>query len=129
MKYISLLFLTFCLVLSSCKKEAGVGGMAAIYGKVKVKNVSSGGTVLNEYYLPEERVYLIYGNSSVYNDDFRTNYDGAFRFDYLNEGHYTLYAYSYCDTCQSGKKPIFVECDITSHNQLVELPDIIIQKP
>lgn len=130
MKIVKLaLFLFVVTMMAACKKGPGEGGMASIQGKLKVRNVSGSGTVLNEYYLPDERVYIIYGDGTVYNDNYRTSYDGSFRFDYLLEGHYTIFAYSYCDTCQSGKEPVFLECDITSYDQLVELSDLVVKKP
>ncbi len=129
MKGIKIILIVISMSVLSCKKEAGVGGTSTITGKVYVKNYNVNGNILqSEYYGPEEKVYLVYGNHSVYDDWMRTGYDGTYQFSYLFPGDYRIYAYSRCDTCQSGVEAIIQQITISSNHQLIEVPDIIIKK-
>lgn len=124
------LFILLALLccLNACTQDEGVGGRALITGKVLVHDYNSSGILKGQYYAPDEDVFIVYGDNPVYNDDMKTHYDGTYRFEYLHKGHYTIYAYSECDTCASGLLPVFIETDITESNQVVELPDLIIRK-
>jgi len=117
--------------LTSCSKEEGEGGTSVITGKVYVQLYDDSGTyIINEYYAPEEDVYIIYGNDEIYSDRFRTNYDGAYWFQYLREGNYTVFAYSedLTGAVPSGVVAVKKNVKITNSDQLVEVDDIIIQK-
>lgn len=121
------LFITvLVLAITGCRKEAGEGGNSSIVGKVKTMEYSSTGWLKAEYYTPEARVYIMYGNSTIYNDDMRTHFDGSYQFDFLYPGNYTIYAYSDCDTCASGTEVVMETVEITDKNQIVEVPDLII---
>lgn len=128
MKNITLIVALGLFLLTSCKKEEGVGGTSTITGKIYVKEYSSVGNLLAEYYGADERVYIIYGDGTTYDDDFRTSYDGSFRFQYLNKGTYKVFCYSRCDTCASGEEAIIRELEITDNNSSTETEDIIIKK-
>jgi hypothetical protein len=94
------------ILLVSCENDEGVGGKASISGKVYVKVYNEDMSILqDEYYVPDEEVYIIYGNAEMYNDNISTSYDGTYKFEYLREGSYTVFAYS-DDTINpgSGKK-------------------------
>lgn len=120
------LFITvWALSIIGCRKEAGEGGNSSIVGKVKTMEYSNGWLV-NEYYTPEARVYIMYGNSTIYDDDMRTHFDGNYQFDFLFPGSYTVYTYSDCDTCASGTEVNMATVEITDKNQIVEVPDLII---
>ena len=112
----------------SCKKGPGEGGTSSIKGKVYVKNYNGSGVLQSEYYDPEERVYLIFGDNDFYGLDTRTSYDGSYEFHYLLKGSYTVFAYSDCDTCASQTMAIKVNADITKNHSEVELPDIVLKK-
>ena len=101
--------LSLLLLVAACDKPSGEGGTSAIEG---------------------EDVYIIYGSdsSSIYNDSFETSWDGTYRFDYLRKGNYVLYAYSDCDSCPSGKEPVFWEVTIDKNNQLYQISDQVIRK-
>ena len=114
--------------LTSCEKGAGEGGTSSIEGKVYVLNYNNAGQLISEYYGSEERVYIIYGDADFYGNDTRTSFDGIYRFDYLRKGHYTVFAYSNCDTCASGVEAKKLEVDITRNNSLKELPDLVLRK-
>lgn len=127
MQHYIFIVLTILTLFTACKKEAGVGGTASITGRVYARNYSNGWFV-SQSYAPDERVYIIYGNSPVYNDDMRTHYDGTYRFDYLYPGTYTVFAYSDCDSCASGIQAVLDTVEITGEGQVVTVPDIVVRK-
>jgi hypothetical protein len=91
----SLLVSVVIVVLTSCEKKEGVGGTSTIAGKIWVKDYTEDFSILKaEYWAEEEDVYIIYGSDSIYSDKTKTNYDGSYWFQYLNEGEYTIYVYS-----------------------------------
>jgi hypothetical protein len=108
----------------SCEKIEGEGGTSTISGKVRVVKLVGE----QEYYAQEERVYIIYGDDITHSDDVRTNFDGTFRFSYLRQGTYHVYAYSKDTTGNylSGDMPVIKTVEITKHNQHIEVDDIII---
>jgi hypothetical protein len=121
----------FMFMVTSCEKDPGKGGTSSITGKVYVLDYNSTFTHLNaEYYGPDEDVYIIYGNATVYDNTFKTSYDGSYRFDHLRKGNYKLFCYSKDSTGQSpsGVIPMIREVEITSNHQEVEVEDIVIVK-
>ena len=123
------LFVVVIFAISACSKEEGEGGTSVITGKVFVNNYNSDYTVLKEqYYAQEEDVYIIYGNDKIYSDKFETNFDGSYRFQYLQKGKYKIYAYSKDTTLQSptGRIPVTIEVEITGNYQAVEAEDLVI---
>lgn len=118
-------------VITSCEKGPGEGGTSTIRGKVIVKEYNSDFTIMrDEYPGAKEDVYIIYGNDEVYGDKFETNYNGNYEFNYLLEGNYIVFAYSKDSTnlITDEKIAVMHEVEITSKNQIVEVPDIIILK-
>lgn len=120
------------IVPFGCQKAEGEGGRASISGRIYVKKMRPDGTVRAEFYAPEERVYIIYGDTSrVYDDDMRTDFDGRYRFRWLRAGTYTIFVYSECWLGETdcieigGQYPVFREVTI-DRNEQVELEDIII---
>ena len=116
------------LSLSSCVKDEGVGGTATITGTVIAKELSNSGVLLDQYFAAEERVYIVYGNNEIHDDDARTHYTGSYQFEFLRKGTYTIYAYSNCDTCPGGVEPIEVTVEVGSRGEDVVAPDIVIIK-
>ncbi len=115
-------------LLGACSQDEGIGGKALITGKVFVQDYNSSGFLRAEFYAPDEDVFIVYGDNPVYNDAMKTHYDGTYRFEYLHKGHYTIYAYSDCDTCASKVRPVLIETDITENNQVIILPDLALRK-
>ncbi len=111
-----------------CEQVPGEGGTSTLTGKVWARDLNNSGQLIAEYYAPEERVYIIYGEDSFYHDDVRTDYQGRYAFRYLKKGRYTVFAYSRCDTCAAGTQAVFLHADITRNGSVVELPDLIIYK-
>jgi len=125
---ISLAFIFF-FMMTACEKEEGVGGTSTITGKVMVREYNGNFTYkVGEYYAGDQDVYLIYGTDSVYSDKFTTSYDGTYRFEYLREGTYSVFAYSLDSAAYPLDKLIEVmkEVTITGKDQVVVVEDIII---
>ena len=118
-----------CLLMFSCELEEGVGGTSTIKGKIKVREYNGNFTYkIGEYYAGDQDVYIIYGDDEVYGDRFATSHDGTYRFDYLREGRYTIFAYSNDSAAYplDKKTAVIREVTITGKNQVVEVRDIIV---
>lgn len=114
--------------LGGCENGAGEGGTSSIKGKIYIRNYNGSGDLVSEYYAPEERVYIIYGDADFYGNDTRTSYDGTYEFHYLRKGTYTVFAYSDCDTCASGTEAVKLTAEVTKNHSTVELPDLILKR-
>jgi hypothetical protein len=124
------LSLTAMLLLSGCLKEPGIGGTASISGKVYAYDYDDEMVNLRtQYYAPDEDVFIIYGNDSIYSDRTRTSYDGSYRFRYLRPGTYTVFAYSKnVATRLPPPFPVKQTVEITGDNAEILLPEIEINK-
>jgi hypothetical protein len=127
--YIVALFIAVALI--SCEKDEGKGGTSSISGKVMLRQYNTNFTILLEqYYASDEDVFIVYGNDVVYGDKTSTNYDGTFRFDYLREGSYTIFAYSE-DSANFPTRheiPVIRQVNITGKNQDLVVNPIVILK-
>lgn len=130
-----IVFISAILLFAACSKGPGEGGTSSVQGKVMILegfyNVftqSFDTTAL--YYAEKEDVYIIYGDdtSDVYDDSFETSWDGTYRFEFLRKGDYTFYAYSDCDSCESGKEPVFWDVTVDANNEVYLLEDQVIRK-
>jgi hypothetical protein len=123
--------LAISFFLYACEQEEGIGGTSTIKGKIYAIDYTSDFlTIIDEYYIPKEDVYIIYGDDEIYSDDFETHYDGSYRFKYLQPGKYTLFAYSKdtTDIFSDVKIPAKVEVEIKEKGETVVAPDIVIIK-
>lgn len=126
--YLSLILLSI-LAVYGCTKPEGEGGTGAVYGKVYAYDYNGSGVLQDEFYLADEDVFIIYGTEDNYYDDsYKTTFDGAFRFQYLRKGVYTVFVYSDCPTCPSGTEAISQEFEITENNQDVVLDDFEVRR-
>ena len=128
---VSILFLS--VTLYSCNNAEGEGGLATITGKVTVEVYDqSSGELLGIGPAVDERVYIVYGDNVGYDDDIRTKYDGTYKFEFLYEGAYELYAYSECEfdqtECLDGNKAEVVAVEISSTSSVTQAPNIVIRK-
>jgi hypothetical protein len=124
-----LLFVTLGIVISSCSKYEGEGGSSTIKGVVREQRFNSLGNLISEYPIADQDVFIIYGNESTfYDDDIKTSYDGSFEFRYLKKGNYTVFVYEDCSTCPSGVKEVKIPVEITNNNQIVDLDTINIKR-
>lgn len=120
------------IFLMACNKE-GEGGAATIEGKIMVQLINENTLdSLTTYEAQDERVYIIYGDGTTYDDDVRTTYNGNFSFDYLYTGDYTIYAYSECllhlEDCPSKSETMIEVVNISSSRETVTVPTITIKK-
>lgn len=123
------LILVGCLI-HSCKKDEGIGGKSTITGKVIIRQYNTNFTFLQEQFAaPDEDVFIIFGDDPVYGDKVSTNYDGTYRFEYLQEGNYSVYAYSEdsANYPTKHKIPVIILVQV-GKNQTVQAKDIIILK-
>lgn len=122
--------LILSIFLTSCVKEEGEGGGATIIGKVFAYDYDA--EMINyrtQYYAPDEDVYIIYGDDSIFNDRTRTGHDGAYRFKFLRPGTYTIFVYSKnLQTKLPPEIPVFKTVTIVSNNEVVSVEDIEIIK-
>jgi len=121
-----IVFITLCLsAFISCKKDAGLGGLATIKGKVYATDVTKSGDVQSAGYIGENRVYISVSGSSTSLTDVRTNYDGSFEFDFLRKGTYDIWTYGNCDTCAWKQEyDIHTKVEITEKKQTVVIDDL-----
>ena len=101
---------------------------ATLVGKVYVQDYNGAGQLVDEYYAPDERVFIIYGQDTVYGDEMRTHFDGTFRFQHLYKGDYRVFAYSECDTCSAPEVPVMVSATFTKNQETITTADIVIRK-
>lgn len=133
MKHIFLIpIVIFVFFISACTKE-GEGGGAIIEGKVMVRLIKETTLdTLTTYEAQDERVYIVYGDNSTYDDDIRTSYDGNFKFKFLYKGDYKIYAYSECvfliDSCPNETNAVVKEVAISKANETINLGEIVINK-
>lgn len=123
-----LLSLAIGSLLFSCSKEPGEGGRGAISGRIWLEEYNPLGDLTASYAAADERVYIQYGTSEIYNDEMRTHHDGRFIFDFLKAGDYTIFAYSECDTCDSGIQVIQSTVTLESAKDEVDIGDLTIAK-
>ena len=124
------LMLLSLIFLAGCLKEEGTGGTCTIAGKVYAYDYDAEMNNLRaQYYAPDEDVYIIYGLDSIPSDRVQTNDKGAYRFEYLRPGTYTVYVYS--KNVQTKLPPdlaVKKTVMIVSNNQTVFVEDIEINK-
>lgn len=117
--------------LTACEQEEGFGGTSSVSGKIYALDYNTELTeLLEQYYAPDEDVFIVFGDDITYADKTSTYYDGTFEFKNLKKGKYTVYAYSKDTTGNpDGEKyPVISSFEITSNAQSLVLDDIIIVK-
>ena len=126
--YIFSIFLFF-----SCSLEEGEGGKATISGNIVFQEIYSNpllgikDSVINEYPAVDEKVFITYGDNSIYDDDFNTDEFGNYKFTNLTKGDYTLTVYSYCDTCDTEVTAIYKDITLSSHKENKTVETIYIE--
>lgn len=116
------------ILFASCEKLPGEGGQASVTGRVWIDQYNKIGEIEASYAAPDERVYIIYGENELYDDEMRTHYDGRFAFDYLKAGTYTVFCYSDCDTCESGVEALTKTITLESNKDIQDIGDLKIVK-
>ncbi|MDX2359511.1 MAG: hypothetical protein QNK23_01805 [Crocinitomicaceae bacterium] len=122
--------LSLLVLVSSCAKE--VVAESSITGVVHAQVRDGFGTVVAEYDIPKEDVYIIFGGvNTFYDDDIETSFDGSFRFDNLELGTYQVFVYEKClvsEGCADGRRAVITTVEVTENNQVVDLGTINIYK-
>lgn len=128
MKHLLPLLLLILLLGPSCKKEEGEGGLANIRGVVLRQDINNntGQPQGDPYPYQETRVYIVYGDHDVYDDDVRTGPDGQYGFSWLRKGNYTIYTYSECDNCPGGQEVVERAVTIGDKKETVTVPTITV---
>ena len=137
----------FAFGFMACDKPAGEGGTSIIEGQVYKLYTSE--IVVNEldsfgndttykiidtlyYQLDEgEDVYVIYdyNEGRIYDDKFKTDYQGRYRFEYLRKGEYTIYTIAdSSDLNMTYTFPVFKHVNVSSNNSINTVDDFIIEK-
>jgi hypothetical protein len=95
-------------------------------GKIRGRVIADySGTLL---YASDETVYIIYDSDVTYRTSTRTSFDGFYEFDELPKGTYKIYVYSDDNQSPSGEVPVIDTAVINSNNQIIVLPDLLINK-
>ncbi len=115
-------------IFNSCKKEEGEGGKATIEGKLYNNLYDPNGKFLKKEEAREDDVFIIYGDNAVYDDQMDSDDEGSYKFQYLRKGNYTIFAYSDCNTCPSGKESVQVQVEIKDKKEVVVASDIEVVK-
>ena len=115
-------------IFNSCKKEEGEGGKATIEGKLYNNLYDHNGKFLKKEEAREDDVFIIYGDNAVYDDQMDSDNAGSYRFQYLRKGNYTVFAYSDCNTCPSGKESVQVQVEIKDKKEVVMAADLEVVK-
>ena len=125
-----LLFCALAVALWGCRKEPGEGGLAEIRGSVYVVEYddNTGQPTGDEYFAPEARVYIVYGDHDFHDDDVRTGPDGLFVFSWLRKGDSKVFTYSECPTCPSGTEQVSRQVTIDKRKEVITVPTLVIEE-
>jgi hypothetical protein len=117
--------LTLSLALLSCSLEEGEGGKGEISGRVMIQVLYSNpiigvkDSVIEEYPAVNEKVYIKYGDNSIYDDNFNTDGEGYYKFTGLTKGSYSLSTFTYCKTCGSETKVLEQTVTLKKHDDKI----------
>lgn len=114
------------LILSSCSKDEGYGGLATIKGKVFGKDYNSSGVLVSQGYVGEFKVYISKHDDPNYFDRVDSSYDGSYRFQFLHTGTYDVWVFGDCDSCSWDQVFAKETIEITSKRQTVVVDDLVI---
>lgn len=125
----ALLPLLLCAIaFGGCKKEEGPGGLAQIRGTILRQDINNntGQPIGAPYAYPEFNVYIRYGDHDYFDDKTDTNPNGLFTFNWLRTGTYTVFVYSECPSCPSGKKELSSTVTISGRDDVATVPTITV---
>lgn len=126
---ILLCFSLSILLFSSCEKVAGPGGSSTIVGRVWIMDYNSVFTeIRSEYWAEDQSVFIMYGNDTIPSNEVHTGYNGTYKFEFLQEGQYTIYCMSK-DTnslSPSGNIPVKISLQINQNGDDIIAPTITI---
>ena len=131
-----ILLIAITIVFAACTKEAGEGGTSVIQGqvyKIYTFQNSTTGEIDTLYFQLDagKDVFIIYSDdeTAIYDDEFETDYNGRYRFEFLRKGDYTIYTYSdSSDVNTTYDYPVFRHIEIKENNSTNNLDDFVIEK-
>ncbi|MBC8048239.1 MAG: hypothetical protein H7Y00_15675 [Fimbriimonadaceae bacterium] len=123
----NVLFIALFLI-SSCELTPGEGGTSSITGKVFVHELNSSGIVIAEYYSTDEKVFILYDEDSIFDEETSTSFNGEYQFKFLRKGNYRIFSYSDINSFTNEQEQILVEVEITENNQEVTAAEIVIER-
>ncbi len=130
-----IIMLAIAIGFSACKKEAGEGGTSVIEGKAyKIHTYqTTQGQIDTLYYQLDsgKDVFIIYSDdeTAIYDDEFETDYNGRYSFEFLRKGKYTIYTYAdSSDVNTTYEYPVFRHIEIKSNNSTNNVADFVIEK-
>lgn len=133
MKLKSVLPLLLSVILISCNKEPGPGGLASIKGRVYVYDLTAGLDTVSKGYIGDMRVFIGSADESVQFDDTRTSYDGSYEFKFLRKGNYKLWVIAESDTFSvtlpplpDGQQYYMQDVEVKEKKEEVTVPDFTI---
>ena len=124
---ITLSIALMAITLTGCEKEEGIGGRATIEGKVYIQlREKITNTLIAQYPATDERIYIIYGDTSqtIIDGDTRTSHDGSYRFKNLFPGTYQIFGYAECISCAEEQYAKIQIIEIGKKQEEVEANDI-----
>ena len=135
-----ILLIAITIVFSACTKEAGEGGTSIIHGQVyKIHTFQNSitGEIDTLYFQLDagKDVFIIYSDdeTAIYDDEFETDYNGRYRFEFLRKGDYTIYTYA--DSTVGIPPfdvkydyPVFLHIEIKENNFTNNIDDFVIEK-
>ena len=131
-----ILLIAITIIFAACTKEAGEGGTSVIQGqvyKIHTFQNSTTGEIDTLYFQLDagKDVFIIYSDdeTAIYDDEFETDYNGRYRFEFLRKGDYTIYTYAdSSDVNTTYDYPVFRHIEIKSNNSTNNLDDFVIEK-
>ena len=129
-----ILLIAITIVFTACTKEAGEGGTSVIQGqvyKIHTFQNSTTGEIDTLYFQLDagKDIFIIYSDdeTDIYDDEFETDYNGRYRFEFLRKGNYTIYTYAdSSDVNTTYDYPVFRHIEIKSNNSTNNLDDFVI---
>lgn len=117
------------IVTLTCKQKGQVADAHDINSPMilDIRQQGKNGYTSGSQVMAEERVYIIFGDNTVYSDDARTDGNGVYQFTGLTKGKYKLYTFTK-DTVNNTTVQVSTEVEITKNKQLVEASDMEIVK-
>lgn len=111
----SFYFLLISLIFVSCRNEEGEGGSSTVQGYVYKIIHSDNNYSLQTDTVPaaKEDIFIIYGDDNFYGDDLKADGAGFYKFNYLTEGNYKVFAYNSMNN--GAKEAVSVSVNVGKH--------------
>jgi len=117
------------LLVVSCSKEPGSGGLAIIEGQLYENQYDPLGTSYkSKVAVGDRNIYLKYGDNTTYDDRADTDASGKYSFKNLQKGDYKVFAFSDCSSCPTGIDEVEVNVEISDKKGVTNADDISVVK-